>query len=67
MSKRRKLEKEKLRKNALMADGYGMGISISHGIVIGADGMSVAGNLSSHGLLVPWGSDPHIKILLNAD
>jgi len=62
--KLREVEKLKKKKNAVMSDGYGYGISLGHGIVVGAESGNIANDLISHGVVMPWGDNPHVKILV---
>jgi hypothetical protein len=65
--RRQELEREKLRKSAVATDGFVRGISLSYGIVVGAEGLSVSNSLFSHGTVIPWLESRHIKILVGAD
>lgn len=59
-----RIEKEKLKQSARMSDGYSPGVSLSQGLVVGGGNESNAG---SHGLVIPWMGNPHIKIVVGAD
>lgn len=63
----RRLEKEKENQSARMTDGFSQNVSLSQGLVEG--GMGFAGGISSgsHGLVIPWMGNPHIKIVVSAE
>lgn len=66
--KRYAIEKEKLKKSASMSDGYGFGISVNHGIVEGISSTGAGSyELGYHGVVMPWGNSPHIKIVVTKE
>lgn len=66
--KRHVIEKEKLRKGAMMSDGYGFGISVTHGIVEGISSTGAGSyELGYHGVVIPWGNSQHIKVVVTKE
>lgn len=60
-------EKRKRSEVAKAVVGFSRGVSISDGLVIGADGLTASGHESALGVVIPWMGSPHIKILLTED
>lgn len=67
MSRQQKLEQQKIKESARMADGFSRGVSLSQGLVVGADGMSAGADIGAHSVVIPWMGNPHIKIVVSAD
>jgi len=60
-------EKRRRKEAAHAVVGFSRGMSISDGLIVGADTLTGSGYESAIGVVIPWMGSPHVKIVLTED
>ena len=67
MSRRQELEKRKLSECARIAQGFGNGFSLSGGLVVNGEQMSISEGLGAKGIVIPCLDSPHILMVVGTE
>ena len=61
------LEREKLKQSARIAEGFSDNACFSQGLVVGGDDLAGQFDSGNKGLVIPWGGNPNIKIVVGVE